>query len=685
MVADGFDPPIILQGSTCTVEFDGARCAFRYYTPFQKHSVLKALNGRSIPVTALAGVEVTLPEGGRWGALRILPRPGADPVADVLGSDPPEGLDPYIVRFHRRDRAMAYRLRDALAEAIGATPMGAVPRELLPRAVKRLKGVEGTAELIGRSIRIEWSSGDTPTVIPLGVVEAVEWCAEKELGPYRVRFLVVGEPGRGLEPREDPHTLEVSVVGQAESVLFVATVRAVLDRSWSGLDIRAVAPVRAGETFAAVATRNGVRVGEIGTRLRENRPDSWEISTWELPPHDPMREVETGLLAAAMRRAATEGAGELAVWVLDVPTRRDRLERQGFSLTGEWREQPRDEWLMRAVLRHGPVRRRREVPAVLGDLAPRRVRWRRHIVARGLLPVLGVVFIVAAFVLAGLFAFDRTGLLAAGAFAVMAWTGLRVGYRAERLSRVRNASMALRTDIRRPVLFLRSFQDDAQAAEPSRLGAFTSLEEAVADVVQGVGPFIALDLGRSAPGAARGKVPADEDWRSAILSLLLRCRLVVMRCGTGHALFWELRQVVALLRPEQLIILVPTDPVTYDEFRRRASAVLPHPLPDDAADGPVRQRVAAAITFTYGWHPTVVSFRFGFPRALLALDTRIALRLGPVLKPLGYRRNVHWARRFQVVGLLLITGWLVVRFGLTMQDLSGAVRKSRDLEIPEFP
>lgn len=247
---------------------------------------------------------------------------------------------------------------------------------------------------------------------------------------------------------------------------------------------------------------------------------------------------------------------------------------------------------------------------------------------------------------------------------------MRTSYRAGHHTFTLNATKVLRADPRPPVLFLRSYQDDAEAARPARPGAFTSVEEAVADVVGGLGPFIGLDLVRSAPGAARGRVRADADWRTAVLVLMLRCGLVVLRCGTGDSLFWELRQAVALLHPEQLIILVPADPARYAEFRRRTAGILPHPLPADAADAPARQRIASVITFAYGWHPTVVSLRFRFPWTLPALDTRLGLRLTPVLKLLGYRRRRHWVRRAEIAGMLIVVGWMAVRFAGIIHDFA---------------
>jgi hypothetical protein len=54
-------------------------------------------------------------------------------------------------------------------------------------------------------------------------------------------------------------------------------------------------------------------------------------------------------------------------------------------------------------------------------------------------------------------------------------------------------------------------------------------------------------------GAAGADV-ADADWRPAVVWLLAHARLVVLRCGTGQSLFWELELAVKILRPEQLLL-----------------------------------------------------------------------------------------------------------------------------------
>lgn len=108
------------------------------------------------------------------------------------------------------------------------------------------------------------------------------------------------------------------------------------------------------------------------------------------------------------------------------------------------------------------------------------------------------------------------------------------------------------------VLYLRSFQSDPSTLLKKLGSGFTTEEEQLADVLRPIGELIAI--GRPGerlpvPGAARLYV-SDSEWQSAILDHMSSARLVVLRAGPGHGLFWELREALSDLPPSKFVILV---------------------------------------------------------------------------------------------------------------------------------
>jgi hypothetical protein len=157
-------------------------------------------------------------------------------------------------------------------------------------------------------------------------------------------------------------------------------------------------------------------------------------------------------------------------------------------------------------------------------------------------------------------------------------------------------------DNRPPVVYLRSFQDDAVAAEGSlnvmplgggfimggmvaildSLGGIMSEEEQLAEALKDVGPFIAIGRpGEKLPqlGASRMYLP-DSEWRGKVSDLMSRASLVVLRAGKSDGLLWEVQTAAKSVRPEKLLILLPYEREQYDLFRAQAEKFLSHRLPD---------------------------------------------------------------------------------------------------------
>jgi hypothetical protein len=199
----------------------------------------------------------------------------------------------------------------------------------------------------------------------------------------------------------------------------------------------------------------------------------------------------------------------------------------------------------------------------------------------------------------------------------------------------RTAAGALLRDPRQPVVYLRSFTDDARTRKLNRIGALASEEEAVTAVFSDVGPVVGLDRRTRNLGAAMSEIP-DSDWQTAIVWLLAHARVVILRAGAGASLLWELQQARAMLAPHQLFVLVPADQNAYREFAGQAAHVLPHPLPGFRFPPGRRRDLVALLKFSADWRPAAVNLRLRMPlRLVLPLDVRLGLRLRPTLRSLG--------------------------------------------------
>jgi hypothetical protein len=118
-------------------------------------------------------------------------------------------------------------------------------------------------------------------------------------------------------------------------------------------------------------------------------------------------------------------------------------------------------------------------------------------------------------------------------------------------------------DKRRPVLLLRSFDDDTQSAQHENASTWdeataVSLEEAVGARLGRYGPFIAVAEPRHGVtgGAARDRFQGDE-WRSAVQTWMDEAIVIAMVAGWSEGVRWELEQVIARGHVEKLLLVLP--------------------------------------------------------------------------------------------------------------------------------
>lgn len=162
------------------------------------------------------------------------------------------------------------------------------------------------------------------------------------------------------------------------------------------------------------------------------------------------------------------------------------------------------------------------------------------------------------------------------------------------LALIESADELLRRDPRPPILYLRSFDDEAKqmtlvrALIQSFFGRLVGGGEApywfeqrdFGAYLSWVGPYIALARpgeGRVS-GAARKTVPASK-WKTVVRGFLGRAGFIVLRTATSPGLRWEIEQIVERFAPTRLLVITPGWSGDYQAFRKWAAPLLPKALP----------------------------------------------------------------------------------------------------------
>lgn len=158
-----------------------------------------------------------------------------------------------------------------------------------------------------------------------------------------------------------------------------------------------------------------------------------------------------------------------------------------------------------------------------------------------------------------------------------------------------------------PVVYLRSFEDDAVA---SALRGDITEEEQLVRALAHFGPVIAIGKpGELLPlaGAHRQYV-ADDQWQTRVKELLVRARLVVIRTGLSEGLMWELRTTMELLRPQN-VVLACDDANELTSMLRQVALV--HPLATEQLR--IKRKKLGSfsgfVVFDANWRPVFLRVR----------------------------------------------------------------------------
>ena len=175
---------------------------------------------------------------------------------------------------------------------------------------------------------------------------------------------------------------------------------------------------------------------------------------------------------------------------------------------------------------------------------------RAFTVATGLVAAATLFFLVQAVRTRG----DHWGPLTA-LFAFLTWQYVRITRPLrDRAEASRSADVVARTDPRPPVLYLRSFRDEARVfdyLEPGPrlrnpwlpIGGHLSIDNYLTATVERlVGPFVALGNPDDvfAPAGAARSYADSRSWREQFVALAARCAAIVVAPASAGGLAWEL-------------------------------------------------------------------------------------------------------------------------------------------------
>ena len=129
--------------------------------------------------------------------------------------------------------------------------------------------------------------------------------------------------------------------------------------------------------------------------------------------------------------------------------------------------------------------------------------------------------------------------------------------------RVKDGLSALKADPRRPVLYLRSFDDDDVDDPNPPANGYTLrrryYEEGFVNALRSLGPVISIGKpNEPLPqiGTARLYV-SDEEWRTAVDFFLSQAAAVVILVGKTPGIWWEIEYALKAVPPERLLFFFP--------------------------------------------------------------------------------------------------------------------------------
>ncbi|MER6028012.1 DUF4429 domain-containing protein [Streptomyces sp. NPDC001851] len=202
----------VLAGFHAVWEFESDSVLIRYERGIRTPKLLQALGERRVPLSAVEGVTLTPGKRGTV-VLRLVPRPGADPLMEAADGQLKEGSDPYRLVLSAEREALAEYYADELKPLLTEAGSGPADRFLVPvpEAPLQFKAYDGKASFDGTSVQFRWSwtgassakwkAGDQS--FSVADLSGVEW-RSPEVFEGHLRLVRRDGSGPSAQPDQDP-------------------------------------------------------------------------------------------------------------------------------------------------------------------------------------------------------------------------------------------------------------------------------------------------------------------------------------------------------------------------------------------------------------------------------------------------------------------------------------------------
>ncbi|MFF0832755.1 MULTISPECIES: DUF4429 domain-containing protein [unclassified Streptomyces] len=229
----------VLAGFHAVWEFESDSVLIRYERGIRTPKLFQALGERRVPLAAVE--EVTLTPGKRGTvALRLRPRPGADPLMDAAAGQLREGSDPYRLVLPAEQATLAEYYADELRPLLAGSGPEPPERYLVaaPQAPLQFKAYDAKAVFDGTRVHFRWSwtgassakwkAGDQSWAVT--ELSAVEWRSPEA---FEGHLRLVPRDGGSTPPAQPDQDPAAVVFGLGygpvhESLPFAAAVLAAL-------------------------------------------------------------------------------------------------------------------------------------------------------------------------------------------------------------------------------------------------------------------------------------------------------------------------------------------------------------------------------------------------------------------------------------------------------------------------
>lgn len=255
--------------------------------------------------------------------------------------------------------------------------------------------------------------------------------------------------------------------------------------------------------------------------------------------------------------------------------------------------------------------------------------------------------------------------------------------------RQKKGAEVINSDTRNPIIYLRSFLDDAAASVTQNDGLaakflsvglpqnLNSEEEQISFAVNAFGPMIAIGNPHEhipQPGAAR-LYAENTTWKDVVIDLIKNSQLVILRVGETPGFWWEVNTVIQHVSPNKIIFLLPNTFKKYIAFKNKLESQCNITLPEDYNPIIVKgQTFSAVLAFDSTWQSSILYCK---EHSVWLFGNGVTSDFREIIQQIKYRRNENTFQQFaksrskfqrtfggqiQMIGGVFIIGLIISSF-----------------------